>query len=307
MSYLGIDTSNYTTSLSLVRGGEVVCNLKKSVYVAEHQRGVRQSDALFCHVKNLPILMEELGEVEDLTAIGYSAKPRDVEGSYMPCFLAGELVARSLAANRNLPLFAFSHQAGHIRAALYSAGATHLIGKRFLAFHVSGGTTELLLCDGDTITQVGGTEDLTAGQAIDRIGVKMGLSFPCGSALEQLAKGVNVPAGKICVKGTSCNLSGLENRADKMLREERSHEEVAAFTLEFVRKTLEKLTENAFEIYGRLPVLYAGGVMSCSIIKEDFEKRFGGYFAQPAFSADNACGVALLAEEAYKYRTKEER
>jgi N6-L-threonylcarbamoyladenine synthase len=299
MSYLGIDTSNYTTSLSLVRDGRVVCNLKKSVYVAEHQRGVRQSDALFCHVKNLPLLMEELGATHDLEAIGYSARPRDVEGSYMPCFLAGELVARTLAANRGLPLYAFSHQAGHVRAALYSAGATHLIGKRFLAFHVSGGTTELLLCEGDQITLVGGTEDLTAGQAIDRIGVKMGLSFPCGAALEKLATGREATAGKISVKGLSCNLSGLENRAEKMLSEGATKEEVAAFTIEFVRKTLQKLTENAFEVYGKLPVLYAGGVMSCQIIKKDFEKRFGGYFAQPAFSADNACGVALLAEESH--------
>ena len=94
MSYLGIDTSNYTTSVSLVREGRVVCNLKKSVYVAEHQRGVRQSDALFCHVKNLPILMEQLGQVDDLSAIGYSARPRDVEGSYMPCFLARSSPAR---------------------------------------------------------------------------------------------------------------------------------------------------------------------------------------------------------------------
>ena len=300
MSYLGIDTSNYTTSLSLVREGRVVCNLKKSVYVAEHQRGVRQSDALFCHVKNLPLLMEELGAVEDLTAIGYSARPRDVEGSYMPCFLAGELVARSLAASRGLPLYDFSHQAGHLRAALYSAGALHLKDEPFLAFHVSGGTTERLLCKDGAITLVGGTEDLTAGQAIDRIGVKMGLSFPCGGALEGLALGVKAPKTQVCVKGLSCNLSGLENKAQKMAEQGASNKEIAAFTIEFVRKTLERLTENAFLEYGRLPVLYAGGVMSCSIIKKDFTARFGGHFAEPSFSADNACGVALLCEEAHR-------
>lgn len=297
MSYLGVDTSNYTTSLSLVRDGRVVANLKKGVYVAEHQRGVRQSDALFCHVKNLPLLMEELGVVEDLEAIGYSAKPRDVEGSYMPCFLAGELLARSLAANRALPVYAFSHQAGHVRAALYSAGALHLKDEPFFAFHVSGGTTELLLCKGETITLVGGTKDLTAGQAIDRIGVMLGLSFPCGSQLEGLALGVKAPKVKVCVKDLTCNMSGVENQAKKMFEEGASREEIAAFTIEFVRKTLEKLTENAFVRFGKLPVLYAGGVMSCTIIKEDFEKRFGGYFAAPAFSADNACGTALLCAQ----------
>ena len=297
MSYLGVDTSNYTTSLALVRDGQVVANLKKGVYVAEHQRGVRQSDALFCHVKNLPLLMEELGAVEDLEAVGYSAKPRDVEGSYMPCFLAGELLARSLGANRALPVYAFSHQAGHVRAALYSAGALHLKEETFLAFHVSGGTTELLLCEGEKITLVGGTKDLTAGQAIDRIGVMLGLSFPCGAQLEGLALGVKAPKVKVCVKDLTCNMSGVENQAKKMFDEGVSKEEIAAFTIEFVRKTLEKLTENAFARFGKMPVLYAGGVMSCSIIREDFEGRFGGYFAKPSFSADNACGTALLCAQ----------
>ncbi|MBQ8235295.1 MAG: hypothetical protein IJZ37_01260, partial [Clostridia bacterium] len=257
MSYLGVDTSNYTTSLALVRDGQVVANLKKGVYVAEHQRGVRQSDALFCHVKNLPLLMEELGAVEDLEAVGYSAKPRDVEGSYMPCFLAGELLARSLGANRALPVYAFSHQAGHVRAALYSAGALHLKEETFLAFHVSGGTTELLLCEGEKITLVGGTKDLTAGQAIDRIGVMLGLSFPCGAQLEGLALGVKAPKVKVCVKDLTCNMSGVENQAKKMFDEGVSKEEIAAFTIEFVRKTLEKLTENAFARFGKMPVLYA--------------------------------------------------
>jgi N6-L-threonylcarbamoyladenine synthase len=209
------------------------------------------------------------------------------------------MTATSIAEALHIPVIPCSHQEGHIAAAAYGSGHTELLTERFIAFHVSGGTTELLLCEGDKITLVGGTEDLTAGQAIDRIGVKMGLSFPCGAALEKLATGREATAGKISVKGLSCNLSGLENRAEKMLSEGATKEEVAAFTIEFVRKTLQKLTENAFEVYGKLPVLYAGGVMSCQIIKKDFEKRFGGYFAQPAFSADNACGVALLAEEAH--------
>ncbi len=294
-AYLGIDTSNYTTSLALVRDGKVVKGLKKSVYVAENERGVRQSDALFCHIKNLPELFEELGQIDELTAIGYSARPRDVEGSYMPCFLAGELVARALGANRGIPIHDFSHQAGHVRAGLYSSGRESLASKPFLAFHVSGGTTEVLLVNKEKINKIGGTIDLTAGQAIDRIGVTLGLHFPCGSELEKLAKGMRVPKVRVCVKGMECNISGLENIALKMKSVGKSREEIAVYTLEFIRVTLERLTENAFEIYGRLPILYVGGVMSCRMIKESFEKKFGGFFAEPSYSADNACGTALLA------------
>ena len=300
MSVLGVDTSNYTTSLSLVRGGKVVKNLKKSVYVEEGERGVRQSDALFCHVKNLPVLTEELGPIDDLEAVGYSARPRDAEGSYMPCFLAGELLARALAASRGVPVYAFSHQAGHLRAALYSAQAERLYGAPFLAFHVSGGTTELLLVKDGAIEKIGGTADLTAGQCIDRIGVFMGLRFPCGAELEKLAAGVKPPKVTPCVRGLSCNLSGLENKAKKMLDDGKSREETAAYVIAFIRLTLQKLTENAFEVYGKLPVLYAGGVMSCALIREDLEKRFFCFFADPAFSSDNAAGAALLAYDKLK-------
>ena len=296
--YLGIDTSNYTTSVALLVNGKIEKNLKKSVSVKENERGVRQSDALFSHVKNLPELFEELGEVKDLDGIGCSVRPRDVEGSYMPCFLAGELAARALAANRGVPFLPFSHQAGHIRAALYSAKAEGWMNAPFLAFHVSGGTTELLLVRDGKIEKIGGTLDLTAGQAIDRIGVYLGMRFPCGAELEKAAAKVQPPRVRTSVKGPECHLSGLENQAKKLIDEDAGKEAVAAYTIEFVRKTIEKLTENALALYPGLPVLYAGGVMSCLLIRRSFEGKFDCAFAEPCFSADNAAGAALLCADA---------
>ena len=183
-------------------------------------------------------------------------------------------------------------------AAVYSAIMPSLLKAPFAAFHVSGGTTEILLVEPHMqITKIGGTVDLTAGQAIDRIGVMLGLSFPCGPALEKLAQNGQIKRDKICVNELSCNLSGLENKAQKMLRDGVSKEDIAAYTIEFVRRTLAKMSENLRQKYPNIPILYAGGVMSCSIIKNDFEKRFGGYFAEAAFSSDNAAGTALLCYE----------
>ena len=219
ISVLGIDTSNYTTSVALVTDGMVVCNIKIPVFVNNGEKGVRQSDAVFSHVKNLPIAMEQLQNVPMLSAVGYSGAPRDCEGSYMPCFLTGEAVARSIAKTNAVPALRFSHQAGHVMAALYSAEKEELLAQTFAAFHVSGGTTEMLLVEpGMKITKIGGTVDLTAGQAIDRIGVMLGLKFPCGPALEELAKKGKVRRDKICVNGLECNLSGLENKAAQMLK-----------------------------------------------------------------------------------------
>ena len=302
---LGIDTSNYTTSLALVKNGQVTANLKKSVYVGENERGVRQSDALFCHVKNLPALFEELGALPALDAVGWSSRPRDVEGSYMPCFLAGELAGRALAAHRGIGGFPFSHQAGHLRAALYSAGAEELTRAPFLAFHVSGGTTEMLLVREGRIEKIGGTVDLTAGQAIDRVGVYLGMRFPCGPEMEKAAAGCTPPKARISVKGTECNLSGVENLARKMADGGAPKGETAAFVIEFIRATLEKLTENAFLAYGEMPVVYAGGVMSCSIVRRSLQRKFHAYFAEPAFSSDNAAGTALLCHDAFTRGEKE--
>ena len=303
--YVGIDTSNYTTSVALAsQEGEILANLKAPLPVKAGERGLRQSDAVFSHVKNLPALMQQLRSYlrgNRVIAVGVSTRPRDAEDSYMPCFLSGRAAAESLAAGLDVPVEEFSHQNGHVMAALYGADAMHLIGKDFLAFHVSGGTTEMLYVrprEKDfSIELIGGTADLNAGQVVDRIGVKMGLSFPCGPALELLAmeNTKKVPKPRVCVKEGECNLSGLENMALKLLADTGDRSLVAAFVLEFIAETLAKMTAWGREVYTDIPVLFAGGVMSNRLIAKNISARFENvYFSTPAFSADNAAGVALL-------------
>jgi len=307
--FLGIDTSNYTTSVAVCdEDGKVIANLKKLLPVKEGERGLRQSDAVFHHTVQLPPLLAEAREYtkgKEIAAIGVSSRPTDREGSYMPCFLAGVSAAGGLTLGSDCKCYSFSHQCGHIMAALYSADSVHLMGNDFAAFHVSGGTTDILLCSpggGERpfkVERIGGTLDINAGQAIDRAGVYMGLRFPAGAELEGLARRYSgkVRRERICVKGLSCNLSGLENKACALYDSGASKEEVAFFVIYFVKRTILELTKNLREEYKDIPVVYAGGVMSCGIIKEELS-RFGA-FALPSFSADNAAGVALLAQKVY--------
>ncbi len=309
--YLGIDTSNYTTSLSLSdQDGRVILNLKKLLPVKEGERGLRQSDALFAHTKNLPELMQRLGSIlkqerseSRICAVGYSASPRSVEGSYMPCFLAGVAAAETACAMLGCEKYAFSHQDGHIMAALYSSGKTELLSADapFAAFHVSGGTTELLLvkpCGGEfSVELLGGTADMNAGQAIDRTGVMMGLKFPCGKEMESLCDGVPYKKGKISVNGLECNLSGLENLAAKLYRETEDKAAVSAFCFDLIADTLYKLTENLREQYENIPVIFAGGVMSNKRIANRLSSLGNVYFSAPEFSADNAAGISLLTRK----------
>lgn len=312
---LGIDTSNYTTSAALCTlDGEIILNLKKLLPVAEGERGLRQSDALFAHTKNLPEIMERLGAFltenypeRKIAAVGYSKTPRDVEGSYMPCFLSGVAVAKALAATHGCPSYGFSHQSGHIMAALYSARKLDLLerGECFAAFHVSGGTTEILLVtsveDGFSVELIGGTADINAGQAIDRTGVMMGMRFPCGREMESLLEDVEIAPCKtrISVKGLECNLSGLENLTKKLYVESGDRSAVSAYCFDFVADTLCALTENLRKSYPNIPIIYAGGVMSNKRIGSRLAKFDNTYFSAPEFSSDNAAGVALLCRKRF--------
>ena len=308
MGFLGIDTSNYTTSFAFFENGEMT-QVKKLLPVKEGEKGIRQSDAVFHHTKAYPELLTQLLKEcgNNIEGVGVSVTPTTQDGSYMPCFLVGEGVATAVSQGLGVPICRFSHQQGHIAAAVYSSDKQELLKEDFLAFHVSGGTTDIVLCKPceekiiKTIP-VSSTSDLKAGQAVDRIGVKMGLRFPAGAELEKLAlKSDKQFKNKIKLVDGKCSLSGLQNKCEKMLSEGETKEDVAKFLLTYIADTVIAMTEYAKTQYGNIPVVYAGGVMSNSIIQRLIsEKIQGSYFAEPQFSCDNAAGVAFLAYESLK-------
>ena len=309
MRTLGFDTSNYTTSAALFDSeANTIIQSKKLLPVKAGELGLRQSDAVFAHVKQLGDMVQNVfaeygGKI---TAIGVSTRPRDIDGSYMPCFLVGEMAANCLGAALKVPVLPFAHQQGHVAAALYSAGRLDLFRERFIAFHLSGGTTEALLVEPSAeriirCTKIGGSMDLKAGQAVDRIGVMLGLPFPAGKYLEKLAlKSDRKFKIKPVMKGTECCLSGIENKCRKMLENGEKPEDIALFCLKSVEAALCGMTDATLSEYGKLPLVYAGGVMSNCIIRTTIENKYGGIFAKPEFSSDNAAGIAVLAAEAYK-------
>lgn len=303
-AFLGIDTSNYTTSVAVYDvNTEQIIHQKKLLPVRTGTLGLKQSDAVFSHIKQLPTIMERLATfLPDcgFDAIGYSARPRDVDGSYMPCFLVGECAARSMAAAFKIPAYDFSHQAGHIAAALSSVKRLDLMDRRFIAFHVSGGTTDCLLVSPHeerilNINQIASSLDLKAGQAIDRIGVMLGLPFPAGKHVEALAltSGASFKISPT-IRGMDCCLSGLENICKKMADQGCPSCDIALYCIEYIAATLDKMTEQVLKEYGDLPVVYAGGVMSNSMIRAQLTEKYGGMFAEPEYSSDNAAGIAVL-------------
>ena len=309
MKLLGIDTSNYTTSCAWYDTGTGdIIQKKKLLPVAEGQAGLRQSDAVFHHTRQLPEMITQLAEALADTplkpdAIGVSVSPRPEEGSYMPCFLAGKGAAQILAASHRIPLYETSHQTGHILAALYSADCLPWLdadAPPFLAFHVSGGTTDCVRCVPDQkeivrIEPVASSLDLKAGQAIDRVGLLLGLRFPCGQALEQLAAQSESKAHmQVKLREGCCSLSGLQNQCEQMQKRGESPADIARYCLNSVAAVLRAMTKAAAEPHTR--VLYAGGVMSDLLIQNQLRTLpYASAFAAPEFSCDNAAGVAIYA------------
>lgn len=302
---LGFDTSNYTTSAAVFGGGTAE-NRGRLLTVPEGALGLRQSDALFQHVKRLHLMVEQLrtdGAMGRIDAVGASTRPREVEGSYMPCFLVGEGEGRALAAALGVPFFPCSHQQGHIAAAAWSAGREDLLDRPCLAWHLSGGTTELLRVEpeGHSVRAeaVGGTSDIAAGQLIDRTGVLLGLPFPAGKALDALypeaGSRLDFP---VKLKDLTFSLSGMENQVKKLLEQGEGPADIARFALDTIIGVVIRATREAQRRWPGLPVLCSGGVASNRQLRAAMERECGAVFAQPRYAADNALGVAILAHRA---------
>ncbi|MDO4618481.1 MAG: DNA-binding protein [Clostridia bacterium] len=298
--YLGVDTSNYTTSFAL--SGDLDRNQRKILPVPEGQRGIRQSDGVFWHIKQAPELFSGLMSETDkneIKAVGVSTRPRSVDGSYMPVFLAGETFAEIISATLGVPLYKFSHQDGHLMSAILSAGREDLLEREFFSVHLSGGTFEILKSrykkSGFVSEIVGGTLDISAGQLLDRAGVKMGYSFPAGKMISELAKNHDIKTPKLSVseKDGFINLSGAETQAMKLIETD-TKENIAYALIEVIGKSLIK----ALNSVGATEVLMAGGVISSDILRK-YLKEFGDIsfsFATPEMSSDNAWGIAKLTE-----------
>jgi N6-L-threonylcarbamoyladenine synthase len=301
--FLGLDTSNYTTSAAIYNSGEDrFVSVRRLLSVPEGGTGLRQSDALFQHVKQLPEILRGLNaRIGDIDAIGVSARPSGREGSYMPCFLAGLSLSYCLSALTGIPVSEFTHQQGHIASAAWSCQHPELIESEHLAWHLSGGTTELLrvLPSGTrtfAVEKIGGTQDLTAGQLIDRAGNMLGLTFPAGAELDRLSL-ENEDAGfyQVRVENAVFSLSGLENKAGKLFASGKSASYIAAFLLKSVCEAVSAATLQAIKRYPGLPILCSGGVSSNHMLRRVLTDRFDALFAAKEYASDNAAGAAYLA------------
>ena len=306
MCVIGLDTSNYTTSIACFDGIDGV-NCSRILPVKQGELGLRQSDAVFAHIKSLPELSGRLFSnvsVDTITAVGVSTRPRAVEGSYMPCFMVGYSHAKLLAESYRVPLVEVSHQQGHVAASLWSAGRMDLMDQPHLAWHLSGGTTELLLVEPEgknvRCTKIGGTTDISAGQLIDRTGQLLQLPFPAGKYLDALSKdAIGKDVFRVKCPELEFSLSGVQNKVAQFHEKSADPAETAAYALRCVAFAVFAATQNALKEYPGLQIVFSGGVASNSMLREVMSP-LAPVFSAPQFSTDNAMGVAVLAHRLTK-------
>lgn len=318
---LGIDTSNYTTSLAITDiNGTILTDRRKLLTVKQGERGLRQSHALFQHMENLPeMLLALFGEIDKnrIGAIAASDRPRPIKGSYMPVFKAGVNYGKVMAASLGVPFFEFSHQEGHLEAVRRHSS---LSGEaEFLAYHLSGGTCELLHVKNGAIAILGGSKDLSFGQVIDRVGVAMGMEFPAGKEMDLIAVNFrDKPRDpdktklkkssllkKIPIDGFEINLSGIETQCQRELQKGADTEALIYELFQNISACLCGLTEKAVSETGCGRILFTGGVSASRFVRDEIEHFFDGktksgerqlqaVFGDPSLSSDNAVGIAFL-------------
>jgi N6-L-threonylcarbamoyladenine synthase len=303
---LGIDTSNYKTSVAMVdTEGNIICNYQEFLDVKKGERGLRQSNALFQHVMKLPELLEKAMKQTDpasITAIAVSSRPRPVDGSYMPVFNAGVTSARTLSAALQIPVTYFSHQEGHIEAVKYYSVMKQ--EQKLICFHFSGGTSEALLVEesekGMDIDIIGGSKDLAFGQVLDRLGVALGMEFPSGQEMDEIALSTVMDKPNILPK-IKCedgyiNLSGIETKCQRSIGQIPA-EQLITMTFHRLAESIETMCRQLSKKYGMNKFLFAGGVSSSGYIRSYLQEKLSDYeicFGDPKLSTDNAVGIALL-------------
>lgn len=316
---LGIDTSNYKTSIALVdEDDKLVYSRSEFLDVKKGSLGLRQQTAFFMHNSKLPIFIDEAIKYSNykIGKIGVSKIPRNMPDSYMPVFMAGYNIARVLSSALNIPIYEYSHQEGHIEASVHNY--IDSISFPSAIMHLSGGTSEVLkfslykneenILHYDTKI-IGGSKDISIGQLFDRIGVNLNFNFPSGKYLDEYAlnhinilEDVDIRKEKLSyikLNDGFFNLSGLETQMKKTL-------DIKNIPLLFylITDLLYRISEEIYNKIGIRQIYMCGGVSESNFIRymmrqmiEIDNSPFKVIFPEKGLSGDNAIGVAWLANK----------
>jgi N6-L-threonylcarbamoyladenine synthase len=320
VTILGIESSCDETAASICVDGQILSNIIANQSVHEKYGGVVPELASRAHIQNIvPVVHTAMqtanpsGSVGDnlrsLNAIAFTQAP-----GLIGSLLVGSQFAKSLALSLQIPLIGVHHMQAHVIA--------NLIDQRkpafpFLCLTVSGGHTQIVLCESpSTMTVLGETIDDAAGEAFDKSAKLLGLPYPGGPLIDKYAQTGNpnrfvFPEPQI--PGLNFSFSGLktsilyflqeQTNSNPFFMQENMADICASIQQRIITILLNKL-RTAFLQTGIKELCIAGGVSANSGLRKSFEdmgKKYNWNIFIPAFQycTDNAAMIALTGY--YKY------
>ncbi len=299
---LAIESSCDETSLALMKNKEIIeCWTWSQVNYFQKYGGVVPQIASRLHMEKLPVLLKELIAKypviwAKINYIAYTKKP-----GLIGCLRIGRAFAKTIAMYKQIPLVPINHLEGHI----YAVTITEEIQFPALALIVSGGHTQLLYSKEDLDFQlIGSTVDDAAGEVIDKIARKMGLPYPGGPAIEELAK-TGAPIYKMSVyenrKDLNFSFSGLKTNAahlwDKTQQDAIFKNNFAA---SFQSKIIHVLIKKVNLARAKFPIknlILCGGVAANQALRNGLKKNIAVPVIIPPkeYCTDNAAMIGTLA------------
>lgn len=305
MIILGIDTSCDDTGVGVVRDGEVVANVIAS-QTALHAPfgGVMPEQASREHLSVIDevvrrALVEAGVTLDDVTAVAATYGP-----GLVGALLVGLSYAKALAWARELPFLPIHHLEGHIASSLGSDGGS--VQPPFVCLIASGGHTSLFEVKAwGEYTALGHSRDDAAGEAFDKVARLLGLGYPGGPALSQLAEAgdahaVDFTAPLRTQTGFDFSFSGLKTAVSVLLQKQPEIEraDVAASFERVAVESLVSVTLRAAEAAGRARLVVAGGVAANRRLRERLAETALEVHVPPlSLATDNGAMIALAAHE----------
>jgi len=302
---LGIETSCDETGVALYDGRLLAQAVHSQVAMHEAYGGVVPELASRDHIRRLVPLTRQVfqsskKQINELAGIGYTEGP-----GLAGALLVGASFARGLAQALAIPAIGVHHLEGHLLSPLLSERAPKF---PFVALLVSGGHTQLMrVAAVGKYELLGETLDDAAGEAFDKTAKLLGLGYPGGPALEQLAQEgaagrYDLPRPMLTSGNLDFSFSGLKTAVLTLVKGESqaAHADIARAFVDAIVEVLVAKCTRALESTGLDRLVVAGGVGANKQLREALDaqgkrRRFKVFYPEPALCTDNGAMIALTA------------
>ena len=318
VTILGIESSCDETSAAITQDNKVLSNIIANQTVHQNYGGVVPELASRAHQKNIvPVVQQAIDKAnigkKDIDAIAYTRGP-----GLLGSLLVGGSFAKSLSIGLNIPLIEVHHMQAHILSHFIHDGSNQKCDFPFLGVNISGGHTQIIRCnDYFDMDIIGETIDDSIGEAFDKCGKILGLSYPAGPSIDKMSKKGNhemftftIPK----VEELNFSFSGLKTNFKRFVEKQEKQEpgfvqrekyNLCASLQYTISEILYQKVEKAIKITDVKDIVYGGGVSANSMIRERFKsnmKNVNHYFPRLEYTTDNAAMIAIVGY--LKYKTK---